>query len=241
MPIDRLEHLLQHFTVSARLFHHGPLCGVHDFDETEGIGQLHLIQRGDVEVQHRHERYLHIRKPSLLFYPRPLHHRFVTDATRGADMACASVQFNNGLTSPVAEALPPIVAMPLADVPQAARAIELLFDEAFSQLCGRRAVVDRLFEVVLILIIRQLIQDGAVSSGLLAGLAHPALAQAIVALHQRPAQAWSLEALADTAGMSRTRFAQAFKTTTGMTPGDYLTRWRISLAQVLLRRGKAMK
>jgi AraC-like DNA-binding protein len=241
MAIDRLNNLLQRFSVSTHMFHHGPLCGITDFEATDGTGQLHLIKRGDVEVRHRRHQTVHISQPSLLFYPRPLGHRFITDARDGADMACASVQFNSGRSNPMVQALPPIVAMPLADLPQGARAVELLFDEAFGGRCGGKALVDRMFEVVLILIIRKLMDDGDVDTGLLAGLADPALAKALVALHEKPAEAWTLESLAGLAGMSRTRFAQAFRTTVGVPPGDYLTAWRISLAQDLLRQGRPMK
>jgi AraC-like DNA-binding protein len=38
--------------------------------------------------------------------------------------------------------------------------------------------------------------------------------------------------------MSRARFAAAFRETLGQTPGDYLTQWRISLAQSLLLQGR---
>jgi AraC-like DNA-binding protein len=241
MPEDRLENLLQRFSVRARLFHHGPLCGVHDFDAQDGIGQLHLIKQGGVEVRHRQAPTLQVARPSLLFYPRPMGHRFITDDKTGADMACASVQFNAGYFNPLSQALPPIVAMPLADVPEAGAVINLLFAEAFGGGCGRAKIVDRLFEVVLIFIIRRLMQDGAVDTGLFAGLADPALGRAIVAMHEHPDRAWTLELLCSEAGLSRTGFAERFKRVVGQGPGEYLTRWRISLAQDLLRQGKALK
>ena len=43
--------------------------------------------------------------------------------------------------------------------------------------------------------------------------------------------------LAAEAGMSRARFAVKFRDTVGMTPGSYLSEWRLGLAQSLLRRG----
>ena len=38
--------------------------------------------------------------------------------------------------------------------------------------------------------------------------------------------------------LSRSKFAEVFKETVGQTPADYLTNWRISLSQDLLRKGK---
>ena len=41
--------------------------------------------------------------------------------------------------------------------------------------------------------------------------------------------------------MSRARFAVHFRETVGMTPLDYLTDWRIGVAQALLKAGKSLK
>jgi AraC-like DNA-binding protein len=73
------------------------------------------------------------------------------------------------------------------------------------------------------------------------GLADPRLAKAIDAIHHRPAHPWSLESLAQQAGMSRARFAVHFRKIVGLTPFDYLADWRIGVAQTLLRKGESLK
>jgi AraC-like DNA-binding protein len=236
---DRLDALLKRFSLSARLFHAGPLCGVHDFEYDEGF--LHVVRSGTVEAHHKQLRTLRIEEPSLLFYPRPMGHRFVTDKTHGADMACATVRFSGGPANPIGQALPPVIAMPLANLQGLEPLLDLLFAEALNPQCGRQAIVDRLFEVLIIQLIRKLMNDGDVDTGLLAGLAHPQLAKSLVALHEAPADAWTLEALAERAGMSRSVFANAFRDTVGVTPGDYLAAYRVTLAQDMLKRGKALK
>ena len=60
-------------------------------------------------------------------------------------------------------------------------------------------------------------------------------------MHEAPAQDWSLAALASCAGLSRSVFAERFRDVVGMTPGDYLARWRIGLAQHWLRQGRPLK
>lgn len=242
MALDRLDALLQRFSFDTRMFNAGALCGVNDFLPEPGLGQLHLIRRGRVDITHAAARdAVSVDGPSLLFYPRPMAHRFVTDAISGADLVCAHVRFNQGGGSPLADALPAVVTMPLAELDGTAAVLEVLFDEAFGQQCGRRSVVNRLFEVVLIQILRQLLQAGKVDVGLLAGLAHPQLARSLVAMHERPAQTWSLETLAGEAGLSRSAFASTFRKTVGVTPGDYLGQWRVSIAQDLLRKGRPLK
>jgi AraC-like DNA-binding protein len=242
MALDRLDALLQRFSFDTRMFNAGALCGTNDFAPEPGLGQLHLVRRGRVDITHAGSRdVINVDGPCLLFYPRPMAHRFVTDATVGADLVCAHVRFNQGVGSPLADALPAFVTMPLAELDGTAALLEILFDEAFGHQCGRRSVVNRLFEVVLIQILRQLLQAGRVDVGLLAGLAHPQLARSLVAMHERPARTWSLETLAGEAGLSRSAFASTFRKTVGITPGDYLGQWRVSLAQDLLRKGRSLK
>lgn len=241
MALDRLDALLASFSVSARLFHAGALCGITDFPASAGTGQLHLVRSGRVVAQHAGTRGVLVTGPALMFYPRPIDHRFVTDATLGADLACAHVEFRGGAINPVAASLPAFLTLPLDRLPDTQPVLELLFREAFGQRCGRQAVLDRLFEVVIVHLLRSLLDAGAVDGGLVAGLAHPKLARALVAIHEEPAREWSLPALASAAGMSRSTFAASFRATVGMAPGEYLARWRVCLAQDLLRRGEPLK
>ena len=240
MAVDRLEALLRHFSVSARAFQAGALCGINTL-ESDGVhGQLHLIRSGDVEVRHDKGAVLKITEPSLLLYPRPLSHRFVTDKKRGADFVCANLSFEGGPANPISAALPPVVCLSLASL-HCEPVLDLLFTEANAQYCGRQAMLDSLFEVVLIQVFRQLMENGQTKVGMLAGLNDQRLRRAIVAMHEEPERDWTLEALADAAGMSRSVFANEFRDTVGVTPGVYLQNWRIGLAQKALLQGKSIK
>jgi len=122
--------------------------------------------------------------------------------------------------------------------------LALLFAETERLRCGQRLLADRLFEVLLLQLLRWMLDHPAetgVPTGLLAGLSHPKLAKALVAIHDQPGQPWSLASMAEAAGMSRSAFALAFKTQLGDTPADYLTRWRVSIAQSQLRGGASVK
>jgi AraC-like DNA-binding protein len=56
------------------------------------------------------------------------------------------------------------------------------------------------------------------------------MSAAIQSMHDDPAHRWTLQKLAERAGMSRSIFALKFKQTVGSTPMEYLTRWRMLLA-----------
>ena len=49
-------------------------------------------------------------------------------------------------------------------------------------------------------------------------------------MHADPSHRWTLQELAQHAGMSRSVFAQRFRETVGETPLEYLTRWRMLVA-----------
>lgn len=248
VTVDRLSALLERFRVRAHLFHTGPLCGVTHFAAEPGRAFLHVLRRGEMVVTHRPRsgapRKVRLERPTLLFYPRPLEHAFHNAPSEGSDFVCATLDFDGGSRHPLVQALPPMLALPIAEVRGIEKTLELLFFETERVRCGQRLLADRLFEILLLQMLRWLLDNpasGAVQDGLLSGLAHPKLARALTGLHERPGDAWSLEAMADAAGMSRSAFAVEFKASVGTTPGDYLLRWRVAVAQSRLRSGVPVK
>lgn len=234
--------------MSAHLFHTGALCGITSFDAQPGRGFFHVLRRGGMVVTHHQGaqaiQRLEISEPTLLFYPQPLAHQFHNAPKEGSDFTCASVHFEGDGNHPLARALPPVIVLPLAQVPGLAGALDLLFQEADNVRCGHRLMVDRLFEVVLLQLLRWLLDHGeesGVSMGLVSGLADPQLARALTAMHESPQNPWSLESLSDLAGMSRSAFAGRFKRGVGVAPAEYLTDWRMAIAKKQLSQGRAVK
>jgi AraC-like DNA-binding protein len=206
------------------------------------------MQRGELELRHNVRtglpRRVIVNEPTLLFYPRPLAHEFRNPPEDGSDFVCAELEFEGGGQNPLVRALPPLVLLPLAQVDGLEPALALLFSETERVRCGQRLLADRLFEVVLIQLLRWLLDhpaESGVQPGLIAGLADARLARTLVGLHERPGEPWSLDTMAASAGMSRSAFAVAFKTVVGQPPADYLVDWRLSLAQTQLRQGRQVK
>ena len=247
-PIDRLSGILERFRVRAQLHHSGALCGLNHFDACEGHGYLHVLRRGRLEVSHPGARDLprsmRFDEPTLLLYPCPLTHRFHNPPTEGPDFTCARLSFAGGSENPLARALPPLIALPLARVQGLDQALALLFSETDRVRCGQRLLADRLFEVVVLQLLRWLLdhpREAGVRPGLIAGLSNPRLARALVAMHEGPGEPWTVERMAERAAMSRTAFANTFREVVGQTPSDYLTDWRMALAQSRLREGRPVK
>ena len=235
---DRLVWLLNAFELHAKVFQAGPLCGTSLFDGQDGRGYIHVLRKGTLEVETRGQPTLSFKEPALIFFMNPLEHRLLP--YNEAETVCASFEFGGGLGNPLTRALPAVFSLRLRDAPSLSTTLSLLFTEASEQHCGRQAVLDRLIEIVIVRLLRDLMDQKRLRIGLLAGLADAKLAKAINAMHAQPAHAWTLETLAAVAGMSRARFAANFRGTVGTPPLAYLTEWRISAAQSLLSRGKSI-
>jgi AraC-like DNA-binding protein len=66
--------------------------------------------------------------------------------------------------------------------------------------------------------------------GWLFALSDKHISVAISSMHDEPTHDWTVEELGHRAGMSRSIFALRFKETVGVSPMQYLTRWRMLLA-----------
>lgn len=142
-----------------------------------------------------------------------------------------------GDANPFLNALPAQIELPIASDPEVVHIAKVLQAEATAGRCGASAVLDRLGEVLLIRMLRRAIEHGTTDVGLLAGLADPRLSRAIVAMHEDPGRKWQGEDLAQTAGLSLSRFSDLFREKVGEPPAAYLRRWRMVLARQDAERG----
>ena len=233
--IDHLSEVLDRLSISARVFYTGQICGISAFDEPTGY--IHFLKSGVVNLESRSQAPIKLNKPTLVFSPRPTVHRFVTGSGEEAELVCASVEIGASASNPMTNALPEFVILPLDACPKLNKSIEWLFDEAFEEQQARQPMLNRLSEIVIIHVLRHVLDKGYVGQGLLKGLSHPYIGRLISALHQQPERNWTVEAMAGEAAMSRSKFAQIFKEMLGQTPLDYLSDWRINIAQNLLDKG----
>lgn len=239
--MDHFQSLFRHFTPTAQAFFSGQLCTVASFDDPDGNGHLHIFRGGKLTVTRPSHAPMTLTEPAILLMPRHAVHAFVPDSEISADLICATIQIGGGRGNPIALGLPALLVMPLDRAAALAPTLELMVGEAFAEQDGRQVALDRLFEYLVVLIIRHVIGQGYVTGGVLAALGDDRLALAVTAIHDRPDRIWTLEDLAAEAGMSRTAFTRHFRSVTGSTPMEYLTQWRVTIAQNMLRRGRPIK
>lgn len=233
---DRLAALLQHYPIEARVIHTGRFCREQAY--TGRCSYLHVLRSGTLTVSAEGHDPWTLTEPTLLFYPAQAPHVLAAAADQRAELLCASVSLGHGALNPLVRALPRVLRYPLERIAPIEKTLDMLFAEATGAHCGWLAAANRLFEVILIQLIRHLMDEGHMDTGLLAGLSDPRLAKAITAVHESPASPWTLESMAHVAHMSRARFAAHFHAVVGEPPGQFLSRWRTAVACTLLSRGK---
>lgn len=233
--MDRLSDILSRFSVNAGVFFSGNLCGIQVIDQEKNEhGHLHLLKSGQLTVLGAEGVKIILDKPSLVFFPRSTRHRLIADQKSGADLVCAQINYQDSFSNPLANALPTFLHYDLEKSDLLSQSAVWLFEEAFNDRCGRQPMINRLCDIFLINVLRQILDDGSIAHGMMAGLAHPQLARILSLIHKNPQQAWPLETMAEMAGMSRSKFAATFRAVLGQTPGDYIADWRITIAKDLL-------
>lgn len=120
------------------------------------------------------------------------------------------------------------------------RAADMLEDEyRLGAQPDQPLVIRRLAELMLVTMLRQSLKDQPDSAAETTGTApRRRISTALATLLEAAGRGWDLNSLARAAGMSRSRFAESFKATTGQTPAHVIVRLRLAdAAQRLMGSG----
>ena len=109
--------------------------------------------------------------------------------------------------------------------------MRLLLDEAWAVDAGQSALLNRLADCLLYLLLRDHLPT---QTGAFAAMSHPKLSAAMSFMHSCYDQKLTVESIAAKSFMSRSAFARQFKDVVGESPLEYLTQWRMSKAYTLL-------
>jgi len=188
--------------------------------------------------------------PSMFFAPKPPQLPFslnVTDggsatAARGGGrttvvcgfLGCDAKPFN-----PLLASLPRVIRMPALAADGSSWIAGLLrsvVEESRRKRPGGEAVLERMSEMLFVEALRCYVDTLPTDqAGWLAGMRDPAVGRALALMHERPAEAWTTERLAEEAALSRSALHERFVTFIGQPPMQYLGQWRMQLAAGSLR------
>ncbi|CDU07386.1 putative Transcriptional Regulator, AraC family protein [Vibrio coralliirubri] len=236
--MDLLSQLMEHFSIRTGVFYSGNLCGVSSFNAQQAKeGHLHVLSAGELSLSSAHTEHRHLSQPCIVYLPNSTPHA-IEGVGEGAEVVCANVEYRSGQMNPLLSALPDVIVIPLEEAPNLMPVIEVLSNESSQESSGQQYLMDKLSDALMALIFRHLIEQQKIDSGVFSALAHPRLASVVTAIHRLPARHYSIAEMASLAAMSRTQFIEAFKREVGETPGDYVQKWRVSVAQSLLLQNK---
>ncbi|WP_425669964.1 cupin domain-containing protein [Vibrio owensii] len=237
--MDLLSQLMKHFSIRTGVFYSGHLCGISSFQaEHHNRGHLHVLNAGELILTSANEKAQKLTEPCIIYLPNNTPHRI--EGSKETELVCANVDYRGGQINPLLSVLPDVVVIRFNAVPILTPVLDMLSSEARGNGIGQEFLLDKLSDTLMALIFRYLIEEKQIEHGLFAALAHPRLAPVMTAIHQLPARHFHLNELASLAAMSRTQFIETFKQIVGETPGDYVQKWRVSVAQSLLLQNKPL-
>jgi len=246
-----LNQLLAALKVEANVFHNGQYCGMWAID-TSGRQRMtfHVVSHGACRLQVG-EQIMELHQGDVVFLPSDSTHRAsglssdddidVNRAqstslvhgleTDGTGLVCGYFDHQNPVFDHILMQLPEVIVLRAAGDEDKSSAttqvVQLILQESVSSGQSTNLLLNRLADCLLYLLLRDHVD---VNTSVFSGLIHPKLNSILELIHGEPEKKWNVDELAQVAGMSRSAFSRLFKERVGLSPMDYLTQWRMTLA-----------
>ncbi|WP_139559635.1 helix-turn-helix transcriptional regulator [Methylotetracoccus oryzae] len=249
-----LTSLVEGLNLKAKLTYWGGVCGewLMDHDSDHQIW-FHLLSKGEGWV-HSSTRDLPLRLTEgdlIVFLPHAPKHvmtysphhipadnrnvRVTTVPEGEVGLVCGSVE----LVAPNAGMWRAIPAEILIRREQAgeilSRLIQLIIAESAAPRLGSGAVVERLSDSILVLVLRHCMENDLIDHGLFRALQDGKIGAVLTAIHREPGRAWTLNQLCEEAAVSKSGLIKRFTEVLGCAPMEYLANWRMQLAMEWLK------
>ena len=239
--MDNIAAIINNFSIATQVIFNGSFCGSKTLGSNlaDDCGHLHFLRSGKLTVLSDRGHKLVFEQPTVIMLPYSTEHQIVTAESENVDVVCATIKFNGVQQRQLLANLPKLICLDIS-TGEMKKTVQWLFKESDGQQLGQQSIVNKLCDIFMIQMLRQLSARGIVLQGMLAGLSHPALANTIAMLQEAPEQDWNLASMANCAAMSRSKFSALFRDTVGQTATEFLTDLRISLAQELLQQDQAV-
>jgi len=167
----------------------------------------------------------------------PLREGKTGEATR---IVCGFLACEGRMADPILQSLPRMLRVNLRGSGTAAwvqSSIQFSMAQSAAQRPGSAMVLARLSEVLFAEAVRQYMDNvPEAQAGWLGALRDRHVGRALALLHERPTTAWTLERLSREVGLSRSALGDRFSSLVGKAPMQYLTSWRLAMAEARLRR-----
>lgn len=236
--MDLLTDLLRQSGLQQRLLDLDPFAvdEVRRFPCGRSFG-FHVVLEGAIRVEPEGDAApLRLGSGDIAFMARGCHHAL--HAESAALVMSAAYLLPHTPVHPLFRELPTWRVVPAAPAAgdRLQRLAALLAEERREDALGSETAIHALIDAAFVQVLRRIVEGDGQPLSLAAALRAPGIRRALEQLHAAPALDWSLEGLAEVAGLSRSAFAAKFKALVGEGPLGYLRRLRVQRAMGLLAR-----
>jgi AraC-like DNA-binding protein len=236
-----LESLLNQSMLRADVMDELYSCGSRFIDEPRvPCGVFHLIGAGQCEVDgDALGGGLVLEAGDLIIFPHGDPHRLRAapgSDVRSTSMICGELHFSSHTQHPLKHALPACIVIRAAQACALFRNVSSMLIEVVSAaMPGRQVLLNKLADTLFTLAVCDVANRQADRRGLFTALGDTRICKVLEAVHEHPGHPWTMQAMASLACMSRSAFAERFVQLMNVPPMQYVTQWRVSVAERLLQ------
>lgn len=228
--------------------------------EPSGSAQFHIVTKGRCFLEHRDGEPLLLEAGNLLLLPHGDAHVVRSESRGGPSSAPIRIEFNNAVriktniegenesdtelicgrlkfnAAPenlIIGALPPAIVLRLesGELHRMRLFVRAINEELEGGRPGAAAVAEDLASALFVMMLRRHLDQAPCSNALMKLLVTPPSARAVTAMLMAPQRAWTLDALATEARVSRATLVRTFRETAGLAPFAFLSDLRLELAR----------
>ena len=236
-----LEALLNQSAVRVEVIAELQHCGSWYHNQPRyACGLFHLVGAGQCRIQTQDVDVL-LEAGDLVVLPHGDAHRLCTDAPNTVtpertSLICGELRFAGNTPHPLNHALPSCFVVRSRDAGHTfAQLSQMMVDVVNSRLGGRQLLLNKLADTLFTLAICDYARRADDRRGLFAALTDTRICKVLQAVHDKPGHAWTMQAMASLACMSRSAFAERFTQLVKVPPMQYVTQWRVTIAEQMLR------
>lgn len=239
-----LESLLNQSAVRVDVVAELHRCGSWFLDEPRyHCGLFHLVGTGRCKVESKVlGNAMQLEEGDLVVLPHGDPHRLSTDEAHLADtpdltsLICGELRFSGNSQHPLNHALPSCFIVRSKEAGETFRQLSrMMVDVVNSGMIGRQVLLNKLADTLFTLAVCDYAHRAEDRRGLFAALSDTRICRVLQAVHEKPGHAWTMQTMASLACMSRSAFAERFTHLMKVPPMQYVTQWRVTIAEQLLR------
>lgn len=252
---EAVDKLLGELAFGSSLYFESGFCDSWNMlTEKSDKAGLHLVTQGHlwVAVPGQLDKQFKMEAGDALFLSHGLRHwlsdKPVDPLSEATDMqqvcipehlekglVCYDIDIQSQLTETLFQLMPDYIHLPASkQCSQLTQLVAIVQDETSTQRPGYQVAVSRLSDVIVLHLMRQVLTDESINSGLLAALRDDALRTVLVAMMNDLTHEWTVDAMADIAFLSRSAFAERCQKALEMSPKHVIDSLRMQRARHLL-------